>query len=145
MNYKEHLVLSLAANIAVLFVLYLLGFTVEVSPLLIAAFVVFTLLPDIDHRYSVASRLFFAAYAGLFLVTIVLQNLWGMALAVSVFSLHIAISRDDYQHRSIPHTLAFGAIACLIFFFMSWSVLATVVAGISFLSHVMADKHIQLL
>ncbi|MDD5340459.1 MAG: metal-dependent hydrolase [Candidatus ainarchaeum sp.] len=145
MNYKEHLVFSLFANAAVLFVLYLIGFTVDVSPLLIAVFGIFTLLPDIDHRHSMASRIFFAAYTGLFLVSIVLRNTWGIALALSLFLIHIAISRDDHQHRGIPHTLAFGAIACLILFLISRSFPAALIAALSFLSHVISDKHIRLL
>ena len=107
MNYQEHLLFSLLVNGMALTSLHFLGFSVVLSLPVIAAFGIFTLLPDIDSRHSMASKLLFAAYAGLFLVSLVLWNPWGLALAVALFFVHIAISRDGYKHRNIPHTLAF--------------------------------------
>lgn len=152
MNYQGHLIFSLVVNGVVLFILHSLGLSVELSLPLIAAFGIFTLLPDIDSRNSIASRLLFMVLGAVFLGSIAeilvnglnLLSGGGIVLTISLFLIHLVISRDDRLHRAFPHTLAFGAIACAAFFLISGSFLATLVAAISFLSHVVADKHIRL-
>jgi len=152
MNYIEHLFFSLAVNGVVLFVLAFLGFTIEITPLLFFAYFVFTLLPDIDSRHSKASQLLFAALSGLLLYSIIeillngftLLSVGGIILAISFFLIHLAISRDDKFHRAFPHTPSFGVISCSAFFLITLSPIATLVAAVSFLSHLVADKNVQL-
>ena len=108
MNYQGHLIFSLVVNGVVLFILHYLGFNVELSLPLIAAFGIFTLLPDIDSRNSIASRLLFMVLGAVFLGSIAeilvgglnLLSGGGIILTISLFLIHLVISRDDYKHRA---------------------------------------------
>lgn len=154
MNYIEHIFLSLFVNGALLLILHIVGYDVELSIPVIVAFFLFTLIPDIDHRHSVISRVFFIIPAGLFLSSALdfylgtyfdLISFGKIALAVLLFMGHLAISKDDHHHRSIPHSLVFGAVSCFVFLLITGSILATLVAVVSFVSHVLSDKHISLI
>ena len=154
MYYKEHLVFSGIINGIFLFTLYKFLnvniFQTELIFPLIITFYIFSILPDIDHPASHVSGILY-----LFLIYLVGSSAYDLyktlnpidllkiALAVGIFIVHIKYAEDSYLHRKFPHTLTFGAIVCIILYFLVSSILITIVGAISFFTHILCDGHLN--
>jgi len=156
-NYKAHLLIGLSANalaFALAAGLHLFSLNaVAANPVLVAgiilAAVVFSILPDIDSSKSVASWIFrlvlFAAtafFAVDYYLTKNVFSLYKAAGTIFLFALHFAYAQDGKMHRRFPHSLAFGALACLAVFILTGSKLAALAGCVAFLSHLAADGRI---
>lgn len=154
MNYDAHLVFSGLVNGIFLFILYkIFGiniFQTELILPLIITIYIFSILSDVDHPAShisgilyLALLILFGSSAHDFFQTLNPIDLLKIALAVGIFIIHINYAEDSYLHRRFPHTFTFGAIACIILFLLTKSILVTVVGAISFFTHILSDGHLD--
>ncbi|KYC44521.1 MAG: hypothetical protein APG12_01120 [Candidatus Methanofastidiosum methylothiophilum] len=159
MNAEGHLFISGVLNIIFLGILYLLGvnvFQMGILFLILIVFVIFSLLPDIDHPRSRISGIFYLAMiiiiiaSGIsFVFTFNLINILGILFAIGMLFLHGKYAEDSYNHRKFPHTIKFCLIVTFILFFLlnSWVANATyisiitLVGAISIFSHIWVDKY----
>lgn len=126
-------------------------------PILIV-FIIFSLLPDIDHPKSKISGVFrismvlIIIYSVLsFFVRFNILNLLSALFAIALITLHGRYAEDSYNHRKFPHTITFSLISCIILFFLSNSMLnnnsnSLIITGVgvfSIFSHIWVDKYMH--
>ena len=140
MNYRSHLIVGfIAGAIYILFSYYFLGFFHGPNDILltIVVTVIFSLLPDIDHRNSLISFAFMGMGISGAVAGYLLDN--NTLLLSSLVFLVIIFISWNMGHRKFIHSISFGIIVSLMLtYFLGYEY--GILGFICFYSHLLADK-----
>ncbi|MFH1505998.1 MAG: metal-dependent hydrolase [archaeon] len=151
-GYKEHITLGILFTVAFFLILYF-AFKIDVlsTNILVPSIItilIFSLLPDIDHKESIISG-FLHVVAGMAIIAIIAKAIplnYASFLTVAFVGYleyyHWSYARADRNHRQFPHTFTFGIISSAVFFFITLSWVVLIVAFLTFVSHILADGYI---
>ena len=152
MNFEKHLFVGWSFTSIILLFLFILGYNVleaRIVPYLIIGISVFSVLPDIDHAKSKPSRflsiclLILAFYS---IINYYTANSQAELLKTCFWALLFVIHRNyaisSKRHRRFPHTFTFGILSSAALLFLSNSGIVGLACFISFLSHLVIDKHV---
>lgn len=148
-NYQQHIFLGF---ITTTMFLVLLQTTLKIDVfnaytlyIAIIATLIFSILPDIDHKNSRASNLTLIGvaiviFAILFsLIKISLKNILPIILLLGIGVYHIFFAKNGKDHRQFPHTFIFGFAISFLFLIITQSFIGFYVAILSFSSHLLLD------
>lgn len=149
MKHIQHLMLNTGIVIAVLYILYTLGYPIlSLNFIYLAVTIyVFSLLPDIDSSSSRITWTFSAAYLLIFLVSITefpkdpVMSILKMSAIFLITLLHFFMASRKRIHRTFPHTFTFGILASFILWFFT-SFWIAVIGFKCFTLHLVADLHV---
>lgn len=163
MNYKQHLTINITIFLIFFLILNVLGFfsfniiniknfnsfSFEFKNFLLYFFITIflTLLPDIDSKKSIITKIFFSFYIILFsfgMYYFFKYNFFKATIlvfsSIFLFFLHYYFSKNNKFHRSFSHSLIFGFIVTFILalIFFDFKILYLY---IFFILHLIEDKN----
>ncbi len=122
--------------------------TIEEVVALTYTVMVFSILPDIDHKISKISRFLHIAFLiillGLYFKEIPL-NSSSIVLIISIVLMNIynyLYAKNHWTHRQFPHTFTFGILATIMLYLITWSVMLTLLWFFCFTLHLLLDCYI---
>lgn len=151
MDWKTHVLFGLVCCTLAVFALSQFSIPIDVSPASLGIAVLYSILPDIDHRNSTITHLFQLV---LFLAIVYFifeyfsdsaRAILGAVACVGLYVFHQFYAKDSKMHRAFPHTILFGILAVGICFFITKSYSGSAIAGIAFSSHLIGDMHFKLI
>lgn len=152
-NYKEHLFFGfIITGVIILilhFVFHLNIIGVDMLIRLVVVTLIFSLLPDIDHKNSyISAFLHFTSVITVISLFTKIINLKFSSILILISLLGLEIyhwkyATDNQKHRQFPHSFTFGFFSLIILFLITFSCLALFVGAIVFVSHLILDNHID--
>ncbi|RLG13645.1 MAG: hypothetical protein DRN66_03785 [Candidatus Nanohalarchaeota archaeon] len=147
-NYKEHWALGFLIafiTVSILHFVFFISVTIDILFWCIASIFIFSILPDIDHKHSKAS--FFLHFSLIIMAADIFFKIFPLNFSsiliiiwiVGLELYHWKYATNDWKHRQFPHTFTFGLLNSLIFFIITRSWIAFLVAVLTFCSHILLD------
>ncbi|PIN87716.1 hypothetical protein COV12_02340 [Candidatus Woesearchaeota archaeon CG10_big_fil_rev_8_21_14_0_10_32_24] len=151
-NYHQHLFIGFFVSAILIlslhFIFHLNLINANMLTTLVIVTLIFSLLPDIDHRSSKISVflhfLFLLVVLAFFtkLITFNFSSILIIAVVVGLEVYHLIFAKSNWKHRQFPHSFTFGFFSLIVLYLITSSWIAIFVGGITFFSHILIDGHL---